>query len=171
MIKLNESNEDRPTPEKVFISEDLTISRHELFFQTRKLKKSKEIKDTFTRDGKIVIKLENDNDRMYFISNSDDLDSFCVRNKIDMSVILSTRDMGRKQETHHRAAEPMDSQMSVSQAGYVTPTHSQSLLDPKAKSFTPQENKSSEPIQSLFRQSKNIVIVMHIDCKYFMMTI
>lgn len=36
MIKLNESNEDRLTPEKVFISEDLTISRHELFLQNKK---------------------------------------------------------------------------------------------------------------------------------------
>ena len=51
MVQLREASEDTSDKDKMFISEDLTTVRKELFFKTRTLKKQGHIKSTFTRDG------------------------------------------------------------------------------------------------------------------------
>ena len=64
---------------KVFISEDLTNERKELFFKTRMLKMSNKVKDTFTRDGRIIVKI-NDSAK-WNITCKDDLEKLCKKLK------------------------------------------------------------------------------------------
>ena len=67
MVQLREASEDTSDKDKMFISEDLTTVRKELFFKTRTLKKQGHIKSTFTRDGKTdfcVVIIKNDNPKL-----------------------------------------------------------------------------------------------------------
>ena len=43
----------------IFVSEDLTKWRNQLFYQARQLKKKKRIEDTYTRDGHIIVKFKD----------------------------------------------------------------------------------------------------------------
>ena len=83
MEKLREDNNHRIDKRKVFISEDLTKNRKTLFFSTRQLKKKKLIKDTFTRDGRIVVKIRVNNDiKTWNITKESDLMSLCAKYKL-----------------------------------------------------------------------------------------
>ena len=70
MEQLREENKHKPDKEKIYISEDLTKARKELFYKTRTLRKKGYIKSTFSRDGKIVAKID-DNTRWFINSQSD----------------------------------------------------------------------------------------------------
>ena len=54
MEQLRADNEDREDKDKICISEDLTNTRKGLFFSILQMKRKRLIKDTFTRDGRIV---------------------------------------------------------------------------------------------------------------------
>ena len=71
MVKLQEASEETSDKDKMFISEDLTTVRKELFFKTRTLKKQGHIKSTFTRGGKIIVKLADDDTKWYITTQSD----------------------------------------------------------------------------------------------------
>ena len=80
MEQLREENKHKPDKEKIYISEDLTKARKELFYKTRTLRKKGYIKSTFSRDGKIVAKID-DNTR-WFINSQSDLESMCKKFKM-----------------------------------------------------------------------------------------
>ena len=81
MVQLREANEDGSDKDKMFISEDLTTVRKELFFKTRTLKKQGHIKSTCTRDGKIIVKLDDD-DIKWYITTQSDLEAVCTKFKL-----------------------------------------------------------------------------------------
>ena len=83
MVQLREANEDRSDKDKMFISEDLTTVRKELFFKTRTLKKQGQIKSTCTRDGKIILKLDDDDTKCYITTQSD-LEAVCTKFKLPL---------------------------------------------------------------------------------------
>ena len=59
MVKLKEMNDLLPDNKKIYISEDLTKTRKELFYKSRTLKKKRYLKGTFTRDGKIIANIDD----------------------------------------------------------------------------------------------------------------
>ena len=83
MVQLREASEDTSDKDKMFISEDLTTDRKELFFKTRTLKKQGHIKSTFTRDGKIIVKLADD-DTKWYITTQSDLKAMCTKFKLPL---------------------------------------------------------------------------------------
>ena len=83
MVQLREASEDTSDKDKMFISEDLTTVRKELFFKTRTLKKQGHIKSTFTRDGKIIVKLADD-DTKWYITTQSDLKAMCTKFKLPL---------------------------------------------------------------------------------------
>ena len=84
MENLREDNNRRDDKHKVFISEDLTKTRKGLFFCTRQLKKKKLIKDTFPRDGRIIVKVKDSkNDvKTWSITTENELKAMCSRYKL-----------------------------------------------------------------------------------------
>ena len=83
MVQLREASEDTSDKDKMFISDDLTTVRKELFFKTRTLKKQGHIKSTFTRDGKIIVKLADD-DTKWYITTQSDLEAMCTKFKLPL---------------------------------------------------------------------------------------
>ena len=83
MVQLREASEDTSDKDKMFVSEDLTTVRKELFFKTRTLKKQGHIKSTFTRDGKIIVKLADDDTKWYITTHSD-LKAMCTKFKLPL---------------------------------------------------------------------------------------
>lgn len=77
MEQLKEENKSKPDNAKIYISEDLTKARKELFFKTRTLRKKGYIKSTFPRDGKIVVNF--DANTRWFITSQADLESMCAK--------------------------------------------------------------------------------------------
>ena len=76
MVQLREASEDTSDKDKMFISEDLTT-------KTRTLKKQEHIKSTFTRDGKIIVKLADD-DTKWYITTQSDLKAMCTKFKLPL---------------------------------------------------------------------------------------
>ena len=79
MVLLKAENEKRPDNEKIYITEDLTKARKELFFKARTLRKKGYIKSTFTRDGRIVVDINADT--RWNITSQADLESMCTKFK------------------------------------------------------------------------------------------
>ena len=80
MVLLKTANELKPDKDKIYISEDLTKVRKELFYKTRTLKKKGHIKSTFTRDGKIIANIDEDN--RWYINSQSDLEAMCAKHKM-----------------------------------------------------------------------------------------
>lgn len=140
MVKLREDNDNKPRSLKVFIGEDLTNNRKEIFYKTRTMKKSKHIKDTFPRDGRIIVKI-NDYNR-WTITSTEDLEKMCTKFNIQIPKSKS------EQKSSSRVV--MDVQESPLPM-------SQSVLDPQAEVFRPLvqpskpgTSRSSDPSQRLF---------------------
>ena len=80
MEKLREDNNHRIDKHKVFISEDLTKNRKNFVLQYTTTEEKKLIKDTFTRDGRIVVKIRVNNDiKTWNITKESDLMSLCAK--------------------------------------------------------------------------------------------
>ena len=103
MVHLREANEDKSDKDKIFISEDLTKVRKELFFKTRTLKKLEHIKSTFTPDGKIIVKLD-DEDTKWYITTQSDLEAMCTKFKVPLPQLKN------KTKNNLRNAMDLDSQ-------------------------------------------------------------
>ena len=56
--RLGLRNNQDPSMKNVFINEDLTRAKQEIFYHARKLKKDKIIANTWTRDGQVYIKVD-----------------------------------------------------------------------------------------------------------------
>ena len=80
MVTLKEVNDLQPDKNKIYISEDLTKIRKEIFYKSRTLKKKVYLKSTFMRDGKIIANID-DNNRWFFTSQSE-LEAMCTKFKM-----------------------------------------------------------------------------------------
>ena len=80
MVILKEMNDLLPDNKKIYISEDLTKTRKELFYKSRTLKKKRYLKSTFTRDGKFIVNIDDNN--RWFITSQSDLEAMCTRFKM-----------------------------------------------------------------------------------------
>ena len=80
MEKLRTHNNSKSEKERVYVREDLTKSRGKVLYKARQLKKAGLVKDSFTRDGIITIRMPANKPHMkdinYRISNEDELKSF-----------------------------------------------------------------------------------------------
>lgn len=79
MEKLRADNLTKPLDGRIYVSDDLTRTRSKIFFKTRKLKKMKQIKDTYSRDGRIIIKTKTD--RVLHVTSEKNW-HLCVRNLV-----------------------------------------------------------------------------------------
>ena len=130
MEKLREVNKHKIDKHKVFISEDLTKTRKGLFFSTRQLKKRKLIKDTFTRDGRIVVKIRGINDtKTWNITKESDLKSMCAKYKLP----YKTSNTNERPTTDGDEADPPSPSFSASMDTDPPPSQplSPSLLGPQ----------------------------------------
>ena len=85
MEKLRADNDKVEDKHKIYISEDLTKTRKSIFFSTRQLKKKKLIKDTFPRDGRIVVKIKVSGDiKTWHITKDSDLKAMCNKYKLPL---------------------------------------------------------------------------------------
>ena len=122
MVQLREANEDKSDKDKIFISEDLTKTRKELFFKTRTLKKQGRIKSTFTHDGKIIVKL-GEEDTKWYITTQSDLEAMCTKFKLPLPQM--------KNKTKNNSGNVMDLDSQP-------PILTQNTLNPNAGIFMSQ---------------------------------
>lgn len=78
MEKLMADNGNQPPHQRIYVREDLTKARATILYKTRHMKKNKLIKDTFSRDGRIVIKPAM-SDRIVYVTNDDEFNKFCKK--------------------------------------------------------------------------------------------
>lgn len=126
MEKLRADNESKPFDERIYVSDDITRTRSKILFMTRKLKKTKRIKDTYARDGRILIKTKTD--RVFHVTTEKELDTVCKKNGIKLDVITKPGE---------RSASPMVT-------GDMLPVSSQ--LNPNASLFRPDETSGSQSV-------------------------
>ena len=74
---------------RIYVREDLTKKRGGILNKARQLKKVGLVKDAFTRDGTIIIRMRpnkpSQNDINIRISNEDELKSFCQKSKLPVN--------------------------------------------------------------------------------------
>ena len=121
MEKLRADNLTKPPDGRIYVSDDLTRTRSKIFFKTRKLKKMKQIKDTYSRDGRIIIKTKTD--RVLHVTTEKELVSVCTKFGI--------------RQSGDQPASPMAT-------GNVPVVPSQ--LNPYASLFQPEEPQSSQSL-------------------------
>lgn len=126
MEKLRADNESKPFDDRIYVSDDITRTRSKILFMTRKLKKTKRIKDTYARDGRILIKTKTD--RVFHVTTEKELDTVCKKNGIKLDVITKPGE---------RSASPMVT-------GDMLPVSSQ--LNPNASLFRPDETSGSQSV-------------------------
>ena len=68
-VKLRNDNKQKSSNARIYVSEDLTRVRSRILCRTRKLKRQQQIKDTYTLDGRIIIKTLSD--RFLYISEKE----------------------------------------------------------------------------------------------------
>ena len=156
MEKLREDNKHRDDQNKLFIREDLTKARNKLHYKTRLLKKAGLIKDTFSRDGMIVVKVKVSGKtdlKQYFISSENDLKNICKTHKLAVDEELKPR-AGAATAVHDKHDSEMDTSHIADDSDKTKKN-----LDPHAAVFKPTSmtvtnpgtSKSAEPIvKSLF---------------------
>ena len=115
MEQLRADNEDREDKDKIFISEVLTNTRKGLFFSTRQMKRKRLIKDTFTRDGRIVVKLTDT--QRWNITKQSDLEAMCAKYKLPVPKLQSTEGP----QVALMETDPSSQPMSPSLLGSRTP--------------------------------------------------
>lgn len=121
MEKLRADNLTKPPDGRIYVSDDLTRTRSKIFFKARKLKKMKQIKDTYSRDGRILIKTKTD--RVFHVTTEKELASVCTKVGIRQSDVQSVSPMA---------------------TGEVPAVPSQ--LNPYASLFQPEEPQSSQSL-------------------------
>lgn len=80
MKLLKAANDAREEKERVFVREDLTKSRNSVLYKARVLKRAGKIKDAFSRDGRIALKLYTN--KLVYITTDDEFVEFCKDRKI-----------------------------------------------------------------------------------------
>ena len=89
MEKLRSDNNGREDASKLYVREDLTKKRGTILYKARQLKKASLIKDAFSRDGAITIRMApakpSDRDYYYRITSEDELKTFCSKHKLDVN--------------------------------------------------------------------------------------
>lgn len=149
MEKLRADNNHRDDKHKLYIREDLTKNRNKLHYKTRQLKKAGLIKDTFSRDGMIVVKVRifGKPDKQYYISSDNELKNICETHK--PAVDKDLKPLKGSASTEPKASyNKMDTSDAAGDA-----KASDKGLDPKAAVFEPKpgSSKEQEPIvKSLF---------------------
>lgn len=121
MEKLRADNLTKPPDGRIYVSDDLTRTRSKIFFKTRKFKKMKQIKDTYSRDGRIIIKTKTD--RALHVTTEKELAFVCAKFGI--------------RQSGDQPASPMAT-------GNVPVVPSQ--LNPYASLFQPEEPQSSQSL-------------------------
>ena len=80
MKLLKAANDATEEKERVYVREDLTKARNSVLYKARVLKRAGKIKDAFSRDGRIALKLHTD--KLVFITTDDEFVEFCKYRKI-----------------------------------------------------------------------------------------
>ena len=127
MKKLKAANEVIPDNERIFIREDLTKARNSVLYKGRVLKRAGHIKDAFTRDGRIVLKLFTD--KVVFITSEDEFVEFCKDRKIKY--------VDPKGTVKRKPASGPSHYMNIDKDS--TPGGSHSGMDPAAAEFIPSQ--------------------------------
>ena len=87
--KLRANNLLLPENSRTYIREDLTKKRASVVCKARQLKKAKLIKDAFSRNGTINIRMPPNSqfgrDVYYRITSEDKLKKFCIKNKLKVN--------------------------------------------------------------------------------------
>ena len=82
-------NDSRSEKSRIYVREDLTKTRGGILYKARQLKKPGLVKDTFMRDGIIIIRMRPNkpfqNDINIQISNEDELKYFCQKFKLPVN--------------------------------------------------------------------------------------
>ena len=131
MVKLRDDNKQKPPNARIYVSEDLTRVRSRILYRTRKLKKQQQIKDTYTRDGRIIIKTLSD--RFLNIVSEKELQHVCVKNQIKLDPMMEN-----SRGSDSGGASPMATQEPAG-PGMVRPGPGGSL-NPEADSFEPSQS-------------------------------
>ena len=126
MEKLRADNDSRSEKSRIYVREDLTKKRGDILYKARQLKKAGLVKDAFTRDGIIIIRMRPNKpfqkDINIRISNEDELKSFCQKFKLpvnDECTPLSKPDLKKTAQspaiasTSKEGADLMDIQDSM----------------------------------------------------------
>ena len=113
--QLRADNEDREDKDKIFINDDLTNTRKVLFFSTRQIKRKRLIKDTFTRDGRIAVKVTDT--QRWNITKQSDLEAMCAKYKLPVPKLKSTEGP----QVASMESDPLSQPMSPSLLGSGTP--------------------------------------------------
>ena len=146
MEKLRDDNKGRDDASKLYVREDLTKKRGTILYKARQLKKASLIKDAFSRDGIITIRMATSkpfgHDMYYRITSEDELKAFCNDKKLDVNdeclpkktvkpktlvFSMSAGGSAAHGSAAHHAGTPMDSQ-------------EESDLNPDAQAFQPANN-------------------------------
>ena len=135
MVKLREYNKQKPPNARIYVSEDLTRVRSRILYRTRKLKKQQQIKDTYTRDGRIIIKTSSD--RFLNIVSEKEFKHVCVKKQIKLDPMMVSSN-----GSDSGGASPMVTQEPAG-PGMVRPGPGGSL-NPEADSF-----ELSQPLLAL----------------------
>ena len=149
MEKLREDNKGRDDASKLYVREDLTKKRGTILYKARQLKKASLIKDAFSRDGIITIRMATSkpsgHDMYYRITSEDELKAFCNDKKLDVNdeclpkktvkpktlvFSMSAGGSAAHGSVAHHAGTPMDSQ-------------EESDLNPDAQAFQPSNNSDA----------------------------
>ena len=129
MKKLKSDNDDKTVGERVFVREDLTRARNALLYKARVLKRAGHIKDTFSRDGRIAIKLFTD--KLVFITNDEEFVKFCSDHKIKY---VDPKAKDKKQTRSSSVVTPNQPMVIDMDNG-----SSQTGMDPNAEEFVPTQ--------------------------------
>ena len=144
MEKLRNDNNSRPMSDRIYISKDLTRVPGRILFRTRKLKRQKRIKDTFSRDGRIIVKTLGVNGRIFSVTTEDELELICSKHNIRLDPL---DDRSGSQSAGSRVS-PMETQQSASPGDDIYPpglagpmaTAVGGSLDPNAEAFDPSQS-------------------------------
>ena len=153
MEKLRADNNARNEKDRIYVREDLTKYRGGVLYKARQLKKAGLVKDAFTRDGTIIVRMRpnkpSENVITIRISNEEELKAFCAKFKLpvnDECVPLT-----KPKTTVPPPAIPSTSnagvfQMEVQDSLPLSSKTPDSNLNADAKSFCPVTDKDNELI-------------------------
>ena len=98
MKQLKADNDDKDEKDRVYVRENLTKSRNSILYKARVLKRGRAIKDAFSADGRIVLKLFTD--ILVFLTTDDEFVEFCKDYKIKF-VDPKAKDKSQKSSDGH----------------------------------------------------------------------
>ena len=153
MEKLRADNDTKPEKDRIYIREDLTKKRSGVLFKTRQLKKAGLVKDAFTRDGTIFVRMvakkPAQKDITVRLTSEDDLKSFCKKFKLEVDEdcvplsksVTKTSVVGPAVASTSKAGMPP---MAIHKSQSLVSGSLNTTLNAEATSFTPMKSSNAK---------------------------